>query len=350
MVLKKPDELREIVVRIFMACRVPADSAEIVADHLVRTEMMGFGSHGIQRVAQYVNDLRNGQIVPDAQLSVTKETATTAVLDAQWQFGLVAGVKGTELAVSKAFNHGTGSALIRHCRHFGRLGTYTEMMASRNCIGLAACNAGREGHWVAPFGGREGRLGTNPISFAAPTDSDPILMDFSTSIAPEGKVRLYRDTGRTLPEPWLVNSDGQPSTDPKDLYDEKDFPAGAILPFGGTQGYKGYGLSLMVQTICGVLGGPAWRLDGVESYSSSMWVLAMHLGAFTDPDSFHSELQGMTDYIRSSAAAAGADKVLLPGQREFELMKKRKRDGIPIDDAIWKRFVEVAEEAGVQVQ
>ncbi len=90
MVLKKPDELREIVIRVFMACRVPADSAEIVADHLVRTEMMGFSSHGIQRVAQYVNDLRNGRIVPDAELSVTKETATTTVLDAQWQFGLVA--------------------------------------------------------------------------------------------------------------------------------------------------------------------------------------------------------------------------------------------------------------------
>ena len=350
MVLKKADELRALVIRIFSACGVPNEGAEIVADHLVRTEMMGFASHGIQRVVQYVDDMRNGRIVPDAEPSISKETPTTAVMDANWQFGQVAGAQGAELAVEKALQYGTGSVLIRHCRHFGRVGAYTEMVAARDCIGMAACTAGREGHWVAPFGGRQGRMGTNPISFAAPTSSDPLVMDYSTAIAPEGKVRLYRDTGQALPEPWLANTDGRPSTNPHDLYDQKGFPAGAILPFGGTQGYKGYGLSVMVQTLCGVLGGPAWRLDGIELYANTMWVLAMRVGAFTDPESFGSELSGMCDYIRSASPAAETDRVLLPGQREFELMERRKRDGIPIDDAVWKRLTEVADEVGTHVE
>ena len=125
--------------------------------------------------------------------------------------------QGAELAIGKALQHGRGSGLIRHCRHFGRIGAYTELAAARDCIGVAACTSGREGHWVAPFGGRQGRMGTNPISFAAPTGANPIVMDYSTAIAPEGKVRLHRDTGQALPEPWLLNADGQPSTDPPDL-------------------------------------------------------------------------------------------------------------------------------------
>ena len=350
MVLKKADELRALVIRVFEACGVGVDGAKVVADHLVRAEMMGFGSHGIQRVAQYVKDLRDGRIVPDAKLSVSKETATTAVMDANWEFGPVAGVQGTELAIDKAQQYGTGSVLIRHCRHFGRIGAYTEMAAGRDCIGLAACSAGREGHWVAPFGGRQGRMATNPISFAAPTGGDPIVMDFSTAIVPEGKVRLYRDTGGKLPEPWLVNTDGQPSTDPQDLYNEKGCAAGAILPFGGSQGYKGYGLSLMAQIICGVLGGPAWRLEGIESYANTMWVLAMQVGAFGEADSFRDELQKMCEYICSAEPAAGTAGVLLPGQREFELLEERRREGIPIDEPVWKRLTEIAKEVGAPLE
>ena len=203
--------------------------------------------------------------------------------------------------------------------------------------------------WVAPFGGRQGRLGTNPMAFAAPTGERPVLMDFSTSSVPEGRIRLYRDTKRALPEPWLLDIDGRPSTDPNDLYNEANEAAGAIRPFGGSQGYKSFGLSLMAQTLGALLGGPIWNLDTIERYTNGFWLLVLDPRAFADHSSFASDLSEMIGYIRSSAPDAGGSAVMMPGQREFDMMEQRRAEGVPIDDHVWKLIVETAASVGVDV-
>ena len=213
-----PEQLENLTATIFQRCGAPPAEAQLVAELLVKADLMGLPSHGILRIPQYVKDIRDGSIVPGAEIAVERLKGTALKVDARWNFGQVGATRAAQLAIEAAKEHGTAFASLRRCRHVGRVGAYTEMAAQHNCIGLAACSSAGEGHWVAPFGGREGRLGTNPMSFAAPTGGDPIVVDFSTSALPEGKVRFLRDTGEKLPPHSLVDRRGDPSTDPGDLY------------------------------------------------------------------------------------------------------------------------------------
>ena len=253
--------------------------------------------------------------------------------------------RATELAVERARRFGVGSASLRRCRHVGRLGAYAEQAAQAQCVALVTCSTAGEGHWVAPFGGREGRLGTNPISFAAPTSNQPVVMDFSTAALPEGRVRLYRDTEQALPEGALVDRSGAPSTDPADLY-----KAGAILPFGGDQGYKGFGLGFMAQIFSCLLGEPTWREEGLESNANTMWLLAVDAAAWGDGERFRAELDRMIAYVRSAAPALGSNGVLVPGEREFAAEARYRREGIPVEEGVWCQLVQVAQEADVEVE
>ena len=344
-----PDDLIKLATDIFVAAGVPAGDADVVARMLADANLMGLDSHGVVRVSQYVGNIGNGSIVPGAEVTVAEKSATTAIVDGNWNFGQVAASRAARWAIDKARQQGLGCAVLRRCRHVGRVGAYTEMAAEADCIGLATCSAGSEGHWVAPFGGREGRLSTNPISFAAPTEDQPIVMDFSTSAAPEGKVRLFRDTGRPLPEPWVVDKHGKATTDPNDLYDASGARTGAILPFGGEQGYKSFGLSLMVQILSGALGDPSWMNEGAESMANTMWFLAIDIGAFMPAADFHAEMTRMANYIQSSQAAAGSDGVIMPGQREADVMEERQRTGIPIAEGIWQQLLDAAQTVGLDV-
>ena len=342
------DHLLAFATEIFVASGTPASDAQVLSRLLVDANLMGLDSHGIQRVPQYVQDIELGAIKPGAEITVARKGPTTAVVDGHWNFGQVGATRAAEVAIEMAAEHGMGCVVLHRCRHVGRLGAYTEMAAERDCIAMAGATSAGEGHWVAPFGGRQGRLGTNPLAFAAPTGDQPIAIDFSTSSVPEGKVRLLRDSQLPLPAACLVNEKGQPSTDPGDLYQSDGTIAGAILPFGGNQGYKGFALGLMVTTLSAVLGGPVWRETGVESFANPMWLLVMDLGAFMDPATFREQMDELVQYVRSSAPAEGSDGVRMPGQREFELREQRRAEGIEIDENIWSQVITTADKLGVK--
>ena len=341
--------LQALAQRIFEAAGVEEDDAAVVAEMLVEADLMGLASHGVQRIPQYIEDMALGVIVPGAAVLVEGRSSTTALIDGQWNFGQIVARRAAEEAIAMASEHGTGSVVVRACRHIGRVGRYTEMCAAAGCIGLAMTAGGKEGHWVAPFGGREGRLGTNPIAFAAPTRGDPISMGFSTPIAPEGKVRLYRDTGTRFAEPALVDRQGRLSCDPSVLYAEDGSRAGAILPFGGEQGYKSFGLGLMVGILASAWGRPIWDCDDREGMTNGTWLLAIRIDAMMDTEGFRREIEAMAEYVCSSAASADSSGVRLPGQREFETMRRRRESGVPVDERIWQRIAEAAASVGVEV-
>ena len=140
MVVKRKEEVESVLAGILFGAGVPREHAQTIAEHLVKAEMMGFTSHGVQRLAQYMSDMKNGYIVADAEVTVSRETATTALLDAHWQFGQVAGMRGLKIAIERACAHGTGSVVIHRSRHFGRVGAYTEQAALENCLAIAACS------------------------------------------------------------------------------------------------------------------------------------------------------------------------------------------------------------------
>lgn len=299
------DYLEGLIGAVFEAHGSPSSEAGHVARLLIQAEAMGLPSHGLLRVPQYVGDICRGLIAPGAPIKVSHPNPTAVQVDGQWNFGQVGATRAVKASVERARELGVGCASLRRCRHVGRLGAYTEMAADLDCLALATCSTSGEGHWVAPFGGREGRLGTNPLSFAAPTAEGPLVLDCSTAALPEGKVRFFRDTGQPLPPDSLVDRNGEASTDPGDLYRPDGTPAGAILPFGGPQGYKGFGLSCMVQILSSLVGEPTWREEGAKSCANTMWIMVVHLDSWMAADRFKEELNDMLAYIRSAAPVAG---------------------------------------------
>lgn len=342
--------LQDLAAQLFVQSGTPQAEARIVAEALVRADGMGMPSHGVLRVLQYIKDARQGSIVPGAELLVEQLSPTVSLVDAQWNFGQVAAMRAVDVALVTAKEHGMGSALVRRCRHVGRLGAYTEAAARAGFAALASCSTAGEGHWVAPFGGREGRLGTNPISFAAPTGGDPVLLDFSTASLPEGRVRLFHDTGQLLPDGALVDAHGQPSRDPADLYAADGSPAGAITPFGGEQGYKSYGLGLMAAILSSLLGVPAWREQGIDAHANTMWLLLIDIGQLMDLGHFIGELDELLHYVGSAEPMAGSDGVEVPGQREYAALARSAIEGIVVDEGIWRQLTALAEELGVAWQ
>ena len=341
----REDFLRRLVTQVFTACETTPEDAQTLADHLVRANLKGLDSHGVLRVPQYVGNIKEKEIVPGADIITVKETATTALLDLNWNFGQIGARTATEMAIDKAMTQGLGSVALHRTQHVGCLTLYTEAVAKAGLVGLAACSgASPSGHWVAPSGGREGRIGTNPISMGAPTSGRPILFDAATSTVSEGKVRLTRDTGKKLPETWLVDSDGRLTDDPKALYET---PGGAILPVGGALAYKGFGFAMIAQVLSTILTGASVGHMGGES--NNFWILAVDIEAFTTAEAFRKELDDYISYAKSAALAEGFDRVIMPGELDYATEVHRLAKGIPISEGVWSQLMSVTSELGVVI-
>jgi LDH2 family malate/lactate/ureidoglycolate dehydrogenase len=339
----KADPLRSVTTRVFQASGAPADEALIVADHLITANLMGLDSHGLIRIPQYLEDIQKGIIRPGAPISLCQETKTTAIVECGWNFGQVGSVRAMEVAMAKATQYHTASVVVRHCNHAGRLGAFTQMAAEKGFLALGVCNSPRHGHFVLPWGGGKGRLATNPISFAVPgVSGDPILADFSTAESSEGKIRLYRNQGTQLPSGWIVDAEGHPSTDPADFYGP---PAGAILPFGGAKGYRGFALSLLVEILGGLLGGSSTTVD---QPGNGLGFVVIDISAFQKQQEFASLIRELHDYMKSSPPAEGFDEVILPGELDFKTRETRLRDGIPIDEKTWEEICTSTKSVGVK--
>jgi len=343
MILVIPHQpLLQFATGIFQAVGAPAEEASLVADHLVTANLMGYDTHGIIRIPQYMQDVISGTIRPGAPISIEKETSTTAVLDCGWNFGQVGGLHAIDLAISKARTNHTATVIARSSNHAGRLGAYTQRAAESGFLAIGLCNSPRHGHFVIPWGGREGRLATNPISFAVPNGSGaPLLADFSTAESSEGAIRLYRNMGKMLPDGWVVRADGEQTNDPDEFYGP---PRGAILPFGGKRGYRGFALGLLVEILGGLLGGSSIT---AHQPGNGLAFIVVDISAFCDPKEFAAMMQELYDYIKSSPPSAGFDAVLLPGEPDFHRRQERMRNGIPIDESTWEQICEAAVSAGV---
>ncbi len=335
--------LTEISSRILQACSTPVDDAQKVAQFVVAANARGLDSHGIRRISQYVNQIGTGQIKPGASIDIERETSTSALLDINWNFGQLGADQASHMAIEKARNHGMGCVALHRCVHVGCVGLYAQMVADEGMVALAACSgAAPSGHWVAPWGGREGRIGTNPIAFAAPTSGDPILIDVATSTVSEGKVHLARDCGEQLPDHWLVDAQGKPSNNPNDLYSS---PAGAIQCLGGMLGYKGYGFAVIAQVLSTILTRSSLR--HVPEESNNFWLMAIDVSTFMDLDEFISDLEEFIAYSKSAKPAQGFSHIIMPGELDFRNQQVRTVEGVPVPDEIWREIEQVAQKLSV---
>jgi uncharacterized oxidoreductase len=335
-----------------LACRTaaalgaPADEAAIIGESLARANLAGHDSHGIIRLEQYALLVQDGTLVPGGPTTVVRETACTAVLDGGWNFGQVVARRALELGIRKAREYGTGSISVRNSNHLGRLGEYTLLAAEAGMLCFATVNNHGRGNLVAPFGGSEGRLSTNPLSFAAPGPDRPILVDITTSVVAEGKVRLKKNAGEPVPEGWLVDHQGRPTTDPEALYTT---PRGAILPFGGSVGHKGYALGVMVDILSGALSGAGCSHSSTCRLGNAIYFHVIDVEKFLTREEFLEQVAVLQRHLKSSPPAPGFDEVLMPGEPELRAEERRRREGIVVDDETWRQFCACARGLGVSI-
>jgi len=339
------DYLLDTCSKLFCAYGAPEDEARIAAEELVESSLLGFDSHGVMRASQYVREIREGRVRPGSLVTIVKETATTALVDCGFNFGAVSARRMVEVACGKAHG-GIACVVSQNSHHVGRLGAWVQRIAERDLIGLAFVNNTRGGHSVAPWGGREGRLGTNPIAWAVPVAAGqtPIVMDMATCMMPEGKIRVHLHAGQPLPEGIILDALGRPSTDPRAFYGP---PRGAILPFGSQYGYKGFGLALLVELLGGVLAGYATA----EAYphTNGLCLIAIDPDAFCGREKFKALVEALRDYVVSTPPMDGFGEVVMPGTIDFRIRQQRLRDGIPLADESWRLIVEAAAQVGLVV-
>ena len=232
------ERLTEIGQALFEAAGAPRAEAELVMRHIVAANLVGHDSHGVIQIPTYIERIKVGHIVPGAPWTIVQESPTTTVVDGHWGFGYVANERAMRLTIEKAKSANVAAATVFRQGHIGRVASYTLMAAREGMIGIATADSGRSPKAVAPFGGREARLGTNPISIAMPSDLDgPLYLDMATSAAAAGKIALAVARNEPVPDGWVIGSDGRPTNDPRQLRQ-----GGALLPLGGPEGgYKGTG-------------------------------------------------------------------------------------------------------------
>jgi hydroxycarboxylate dehydrogenase B len=321
---------------ILEAAGADAGNALVVAEHLVGSDARGVHSHGLLRVPQYVAELESGEIDGLATPTVSSVHGGRVAIDGRRSFGQVAGRLAVAEVEAAAGRLGVGLAATSRAGHAGRIGAYTEALARGGLVALAFCSGPRSGHRVAPFGGVEGRLSTNPISFAVPTDGDPIVADFSTSTVPEGVVRRLRDLGEPAPPGAMQDAEGRATDDPGILYRE---PPGTIRPLGGEVfGHKGYALALLVEAMTTVLSGE--DAADAERFGNNLTLVAVAADAAVAESG-----AGLERYLRTTRPARPDREVLLPGDPERRALAEGP--AIRVDREVWRSVVAVGERFGV---
>lgn len=340
-------ELIAIGTRLLDAAGSPHEESQAVSEVLVRSNLMGHDSHGVVRLPEYTKWVLKKEIIPGAPFEVIHSTASTAVVDGHYGWGQVVARRAMELAMEKARHSGAGTVTVRNSMHIGRLGEYAAIPVSAAMIGSVLVSSFGGKDMVAPWGGLDPRLSANPLSWAAPTGYDwPFLVDITTSVVPEGKVRVALHSGTQLPAGCLIDHEGNPTTDPAELYKAR---GGAILAFGGVVGHKGYGLNLVAEFLAGALSGVPCRGKESEKNGNGIFLQAFDISTFIPFEKFVDAVQDFISYVKSSRKAAGVEEILIPGELEYRNEKRQLANGIAVSDGVWKQIEEAAKQLGVTI-
>ena len=345
MKLFTPDHLRKAATSICCGCGSPPNEAAVVADDLVESNLLGYDSHGVIRCETYVEFVVSGKLKPGAPVRIVKETPVTATVDCGLNFGQVSATEMARIACDKAEKMGMAYVVSKNGTHVGRLGAYVQKVAERGMLGIATSNNRSFGHVVAPWGGREGRLGTNPFAYAAPTKGWPVVLDMSTCMIAEGKVYLAKQEGKSIPAGCLQDAAGNPTSDPTTYFGP---PQGTILTLGAPLfGYKGFGLSLMMEIMGGIMAGE----DGTAPQPgfNSFTIMAINPEFYCGKEQFCELVDKMCAYQMSAAPAPGFKEVVVPGVYDFRTREKRLVEGIPVDENVWNMIVDAGKRVGVTI-
>ncbi|CAK9019586.1 Glycerol kinase (ATP:glycerol 3-phosphotransferase) (Glycerokinase) (GK), partial [Durusdinium trenchii] len=340
------NQLKQLGGRILEAAGVSPADAEIVASELAEANLVGHDSHGVMRLMQYVQMIEEGFVKPGGEFEVVKEAPAFAVIDGHFNFGQVTASRALALGIEKARSAGTATIMIRNCNHVGRLGSYTHRAAREGLAALMSVNAPGPGG-VSPFGGVERRLGTNPISMAAPSGDDALVLDMTTSATAEGKLRVAHQKGESVPDGMIIDGLGKPSIDPAAYYTK---PYGSILPLGGPLlGHKGYGMAVMVDVFCGIISGSGVGRTDLPRGATGVWLQLIDIQQFLPMEEYGEWMGRYREHIQGCPKAPGVKEILLPGDIETRRRQEREESGVPIPDETWRQLTELAGRLSVEL-
>lgn len=345
-VIVAPDQLRDISCALLIAAGVPRDDAQLAASSLVESDLRGINSHGIIRLPVYVDRLMAGGIAARTRFDLVRETRGTALYDAGNGLGVVATCRAMDEAISKARETGIGAVGIRNSNHNGEGAQYVLQATAQDMIGLATTNASP----IMPvWGGTTPLTGPLPIAIGVPTHEAPIVLDMALGMSSRGKILYHAEKGIDLPPGWLVNAEGQPTTDPTQIN-----KGGWILPIGG---HKGWGLILMCEILSGLLTGGAFGKELTNLYDdlekpqkNGHFVIAIDVAAFLDVDEFKSRLAEYVAAIKASDLAPGFSEIILPGEIERRKRARQAAEGITISGGLVDELLSLADRMGVDVE
>ncbi len=333
-----PAELAALAAAVFAHCGVPGDDAKVGAEVALWAQMHGSDSHGIVHLPLYTRGLLDRTIKCKPSFAITQTMPCCAVLDADHGLGLVASRRANDMAIAFAKTFGLGAVAVRNSSHFGAAGYYADCAAEQGLIGLSFTNAMPA---IAPTGGIEGLLGTNPIGVSFPIpNADPIIADMATAMVARSRIRHALAAGQTsIPEGWALDPTGQPTTDPAMAV------KGSLLPIGGP---KGYALALMVEILCSALsdGEPGFKVtyENMVKRPSNIchFFLVLNPEGFAGRERYDARMAHIADVIGDAKPMAGAATPRMPGARGHAANRKAASDGIAMFDNLRAALKNVA--------
>ena len=340
-------QLRAQVEGIIAGGGSSADEARTVAHNLVLANLSGHDSHGVGMVPRYIDAILEGGLKPNAAIKVNLDAGSLLAIDGQRGYGQVVGEQSMKLGIARAKQAGSCILALGNAHHLGRIGHWAEMAVAQGLVSIHFVNV-QSRPVVAPWGGADGRFGTNPCCIGVPLKGrEPFLLDFATSRVAQGKMRVAYNQGRQVEPGLLIDEQGQPTVDPGVVVvPQSNGLFGALRTFGE---HKGFGMAVACELLGGALtGGGTWHRPATTART----VLNGMLAILIDPQklgtqsTFEEEALAFVDWVRQSPPAPGSDGVLLAGEPERAARAERERTGIEIDDSTWAELVESGRKVG----
>ena len=320
----------------------PSEVAKQVSQSLVLANLCGHDSHGVVRIASYLENIEQGVLQPAAQLTVTNETDSLVVADAHHGFGQVQMPAIIERLATKATKQGVACGAMKRCGHIGQLSQWVEFAAHQGFAALLTVNDNGTLQAVAPPGGIRPTLSTNPISIATPSIPHPILVDISTSVVANGKILVAHQENKQVPNGWLRDQQGQPTTDPGVRYQD---PPGSL---NSTGGYKGFGLGFLLDVlVSGLTGGycPPAPADAVPA--NNVLMVLWDPQHFQGAEHIVSEAVRLEKFVRGSPLLNEESPITLPHDRSRKTKEERCENGIPLGDEVYSQITQIANQNGI---
>ncbi len=339
-------DLTARVAAIITAAGSSAEEAQTVASNLVLANLSGHDSHGVGMVPRYIDAVLEGGLKPNTAVRTVLDLGTLLTLDGQRGYGQVVGAQAMALGMARAKTHGSCIMTLANAHHLGRIGHFAEMAVAQGLVAIHFVNV-LSRPVVAPFGGGDGRFGTNPCCIGVPMGAnEPFILDFATSRVAQGKMRVAHNEGRQVEPGTLIDEHGHPTTDPGVVVvPQSNGLFGALMAFGE---HKGYGMAVACELLGGALtGSGTWHrpADQARAVVNGMLTILIDPAKLGTQTSFDQEAAAFVDWLRQSPPAPGCDGVRLAGEPEREARFHRAQAGITIDDQTWAEIEQAAVKA-----